>query len=116
MHLLPDLFRITVFQLIYSEACHTDISFSFTYGNAMVFLETTRIAAFAEDSTYLCKQSAQLFTVCGDSKACKNVYWEKYERGGPPKHKKQLFMKLDINILKLLKKCRKRRFSEMGTL
>jgi hypothetical protein len=36
--------------------------------------------------------------------------------GGPLKHKKQLFMQLDINILKLLKKCRKRRFSEMGTL
>jgi hypothetical protein len=26
---------------MYSEACHTDISFSFTCGNAMVFLETT---------------------------------------------------------------------------
>jgi hypothetical protein len=85
MHLLQDLFRITVFQLIYSVACHTDISFSFTYGNAMVFLETTRIAAFAEDSTYLCKKSAQLFNVSGDSKACKNVYWKKYERGGPLK-------------------------------
>jgi hypothetical protein len=79
----------------------------------MVFLETTRTAAFSEDSTYLRKKSAQLFTVSGDSKACKNVYWEKYERGGPLKHKKQLFMQLDINILNLLKKCRKRK---MGTL
>jgi hypothetical protein len=42
--------------------------------------------------------------------SCKNVHWEKYERGGPLKHKKQLFVQLDVNILKLLKKCRKRRF------
>ncbi len=81
MHLLQDLFRITVFQLIYSDACHTDISFSFTCGNSMVFWETTRTAAFAEDSTYLPKKSAELFTGSGDSKACKNVYWEKYEGG-----------------------------------
>jgi hypothetical protein len=83
----------------------------------MAFLGTTRTAAIDEDSTaYRRRKSAQLFTVSGDSKACKNVYWEKYERGGLLKHKKQLFMQLDINILKLLKKCRKRRFSEIGTL
>lgn len=66
----------------------------------MAFLGTTRTAAIDEDSTaYRRRKSAQLFTVSGDSKACKKTsVWEIWQ--GPWSTKEQLLMQWDTSAIK----------------
>ncbi len=79
----------------------------------MAFLGTTRTAAIDEDSTaYRRRKSAQLFTVSGDSKACrKTSVWEIWE--GPGEQRSNCWCN---GTHQLLKKYWKRKFSLIRTL